>query len=261
MAADATTIRRLLDFELGLLDAIADETIAADWGRSFLTPSLPLVWDASCLVLEAPGLTMAAVAALADEALGGAGVAHRAVIVRDPDEGVRLAAEIGEAEGWEAERNEYMVWTGESGREPAAAVREARIADIGALRAELNDNALYATAPQREATVAQLLERDRRLGAAGGDRWFAAPAEAPAAACCLFGDGTIGQVESVVTLERARGRGLAQAVTLAAARASQDAGHELTFIVADAEDWPRLLYAKLGFRTIGSVNILRRVPT
>ena len=39
----------------------------------------------------------------------------------------------------------------------------------------------------------------------------------------------------------------------AAVDAAVAAGHELVFLVADADDWPRDLYAKLGFREIGRV--------
>jgi ribosomal protein S18 acetylase RimI-like enzyme len=101
----------------------------------------------------------------------------------------------------------------------------------------------------------------RRTSAAGGDRWFVAPPERPASACCLLSGDGIGQVEDVGTLSSARGQGLAQAVIKAALAASRKAGHEHTFIVADADDWPRLLYEKLGFETCGVIHVLRRGPT
>ena len=43
--------------------------------------------------------------------------------------------------------------------------------------------------------------------------------------------------------------------------ASREAGHQLTFIVADADDWPRLLYEKLGFEPCGTLHVFRRAPT
>ena len=98
----------------------------------------------------------------------------------------------------------------------------------------------------------------RRTGEAGGDRWFVAPPEEPAAACCLLSGGEIGQVEDVGTLAAARGQGLAKAVIRAAIAASREAGHRHTFIVADADDWPRLLYEKLGFETCGVLHVLRK---
>lgn len=99
---------------------------------------------------------------------------------------------------------------------------------------------------------------DRRFAAAAGDRWFLAPSRDPASACCLLAGDGIGQVESVATLPAARGRGLAQAAILAAVAASQEAGHRATFLGADADDWPRLMYEKLGFETCGTMHVLRR---
>jgi hypothetical protein len=32
---------------------------------------------------------------------------------------------------------------------------------------------------------------------------------------------------------------------------ARDEGHDLVFLVADVEDWPRHLYARLGFDEIG----------
>ena len=43
-----------------------------------------------------------------------------------------------------------------------------------------------------------------------------------------------------------------------AVAASQEAGHRVTFLGADADDWPRLMYEKLGFETCGTMHVLRR---
>ncbi|HYC82018.1 MAG TPA: hypothetical protein VEB65_09545, partial [Solirubrobacterales bacterium] len=70
--------------------AVCDEVRAEEWGRAYLTPSLPLVWDASLLELRAAGLPVGEVVALADEVLGGAGFEHRTVVVADEADGRRL---------------------------------------------------------------------------------------------------------------------------------------------------------------------------
>src|SRR5436309_1584776 len=49
----------------------------------------------------------------------------------------------------------------------------------------------------------------------------------------------------------ARRRGYARAVVSAATRASLEARNEITFLVADDEDWPKDLYASLGYEPIG----------
>jgi predicted GNAT family acetyltransferase len=61
----------------------------------------------------------------------------------------------------------------------------------------------------------------------------------------------IAMVEEVATVRAFRERGLAQAVICAAVGAALAEGARLIVIPADAEDWPQLLYAKLGFEPLG----------
>ena len=57
----------------------------------------------------------------------------------------------------------------------------------------------------------------------------------------------------MLTLERFRNRGLARATVTRALDASREAGHDLTFLLAVRDDWPKELYAKLGFDEIGRI--------
>ena len=41
---------------------------------------------------------------------------------------------------------------------------------------------------------------------------------------------------------------------------SRAAGHDLTFLIADRDDWPKQLYAKLGFDEIGRIWEFIRPP-
>ncbi|HVQ60053.1 MAG TPA: GNAT family N-acetyltransferase [Solirubrobacterales bacterium] len=250
----------LLGFELELDALTCDETVAHDWGRAFLTPSLPLVWDASWALIERPGLSAAQVGAIADEAL--TGFAHRTVAFYGEEDGTRAAAEIEALPGWAVERTLYM----ELGADGAEAT--------GAPRAETVECPLDACADLRRAlilgelpdpgaaeTAEQLLELDRRYGLAGGDRWFVSPPSDPASACRLFARGEIAQVEDVGTLAAARERGLARAVVEAAIAAARAGGAETIFLTADADDWPQLMYARLGFEPVGEIVVLRRKPS
>lgn len=248
----------LLDFELGIDLEISEEIREYEWGRAFFCPSLPLVWDLNWVLIERPGMTAAEVIAAGEEAL--ASFEHRAVAIRGEEDGARLAREFEAVPGWEVETNLFMVWRGAPASPPAVEARETPLAGCEALRRELIRAELPPEATELEATTEQLLEMNRRFAAAAGDRWFVSPAQDPASACCLLSDGDrgIGQVEDVGTLKAARGRGLAQAVVLAAASASREAGHRVTFISADADDWPRKMYEKVGFETCGSMRVLRR---
>ncbi len=282
MAGSATSDRdELLAFELALDEKVCDEVRAESWGRLFLTPSTPLIWDANWVGIETVGLGLDEVVAIADEALGGEGFAHRTVCVLDQADGRRLAEELeaGGARwpGWQVERTRYMRWRGPEPTPPSvrshlssdsddkcerAAVREVGLEEIGGLRrALLAEEAVPTGVAEPEAVVEQLFELDRRYGEAGGDRWFVAPTTGePLSACRLLSDGRIGQVEDVGTREHARERGYAKAIVLAALAASQAAGHGPIFLTADAADWPQLLYARLGFEAVGDLTILRRSP-
>ena len=67
-------------------------------------------------------------------------------------------------------------------------------------------------------------------------------------------------VEEVGTLIAHRGRGLARAVVLAAVAYAARWGADLIVVAADADDWPQLMYARLGFAAIGrQVTLTRRI--
>jgi GNAT superfamily N-acetyltransferase len=95
------------------------------------------------------------------------------------------------------------------------------------------------------------LWRERRLGLldSGG---------APAAVTKLRSDGTTAWVEDVYTVPEARGRGYARVLVGHAAELARSSGHELTFIIADDNDWPKHLYARIGFRPIGLIRTFHR---
>jgi ribosomal protein S18 acetylase RimI-like enzyme len=249
---------RLLDFELAIDERANEEVFEYEWGRAFLSPSLPLAWDANWALIERPGMPAAEVVAAADKSL--AGYEHRAIAIKGEADGARLAPEITAIPGWEAETNLYMVWR-ETEIARGGGVRECTLAECEDLRRDLIRGEFSPEMPDRDATADQLLDMNRRTGGTAGDRWFVAPAQTPAAACCLLSGQGIGQVEDVGTLASARGKGHAKAVISSALAASREAGHELTFIVADAEDWPRLLYEKLGFEPCGTLHVFRRAPT
>ncbi|MBS1679470.1 MAG: hypothetical protein JST08_19015 [Actinobacteria bacterium] len=255
----------MLAFELALDEQVCDEIHRERWGRLFLTPSTPLIWDANWVAIEAVGLSVDQVVAIADDALGGEGFGHRTIGLLDEADGRRLGEEVeaGRARWprWEVERTRYMLWRGGPVTPGAAAgAPEVRLAEIADLRRALIAESIPADGGG-EAAVDQLFENDRRYGIAAGDRWFVAPAAGePRSACRLLRADGVGQVEEVGTLAPARGRGHATAVVLAAIAAAQAAGDATIFLTADAADWPQLFYARLGFEAIGDLTVLRRRP-
>ena len=105
-----------------------------------------------------------------------------------------------------------------------------------------------------EDVIRQLAEGKRVLASAIDVRFFGARAEGEIGAYCeLYSVQGTGQIENVLTLERFRNRGLARALVLRALEASRELGNDLTFLLANRDDWPKELYRKLGFDEIGVV--------
>ncbi len=256
-ASDEQLLRRGWKFEIDLdLEFSPRVEDVGDGFTAVLDPSLPLVWDSNYLIVERPDASAALVAAKADEVLGGLGMKHRAVYTRDPRWGAPLADGL-EKLGWEREDDVYMLLRREPDRPAAVAVEQVGLDEV----AHVNRATILAEEWASGEVAGQLHERDRKLGTACRDRWFAARHEGEVAACCrLMQRGGIGKVEDVSTLETARNRGLARAVVLAAARSSLADGDQLTYIVALAGDWPRQLYGRLGFDPIGEASSARRKP-
>jgi len=95
-----------------------------------------------------------------------------------------------------------------------------------------------------------------------GARFFLGLADGePAAVCEAYVLGSVGQVEDVNTLESARGRGLASAVVLAAAGWTAARGADVVYLVAADDDWPKELYARLGFERVSSTWEFTRTPS
>ncbi|HVX33548.1 MAG TPA: hypothetical protein VHA80_10455 [Solirubrobacterales bacterium] len=264
METEATSDRdKLLAFELALDEGVCDEVHREPWGRLFLTRSTPLIWDANWVGIEQVGLSVAQVVAIADDALGDEGFDHRTICLLDEADGHRLGEEV-EADAarwprWEVERTRYMLWRGGAVEpDPATPARESRLAEIADLRKAIIAESMPpgGGAP----AVDQLFELDRRYAHPGGDRWFVAPPDDPRSACRLLRAHGIAQVEEVGTLTAARERGYAKSIVTAAVAAAQSAGDPTIFLTAEADDWPQLFYARLGFETVGDLTVLRRRP-
>ena len=67
----------------------------------------------------------------------------------------------------------------------------------------------------------------------------------------LYLDDADAQVEDVGTLPEHRNEGHASAVVLGAIAEARKAGAGFVFLVADANDWPKVLYGRLGFDEVG----------
>jgi GNAT superfamily N-acetyltransferase len=68
---------------------------------------------------------------------------------------------------------------------------------------------------------------------------------------CAAAPGGVGMIEDLFTLPVARGRGVARGIIAALVDRLRRAGCHMVFLGAVAEDWPKRLYSRLGFRPVG----------
>lgn len=247
-----TDLERAIAFEEGLRRQAVDEVVPFRFGEALLTPSLPHVWDLNVLRVLDGKPSAEEVAAEAERIQEGAGLAHRRVVADDE----ALLPGFQEL-GWETTRYVFMTHRGGGTREaPGIGVQEVERAALLPLR-----EALVREAPwgDNDEAVSQILAAQTRAAKAGRARHFVVLVDGEGVSAAeLYSDGRTAQVEDVITLASHRNRGYASAVILHAVEAALVAGHDFVFLVADAEDWPKELYARLGFEAIGYTSAFQR---
>ena len=229
---------------------------------------LPLGWEArhsglgdvhhlNTLLLRAPlppEVGAAALIALAEERQGD--LRHRRVVLDDERAGERLAGELLKA-GWERDRTLYMVLR--SDPRDALIDPRARVLSEEQLRA-VQDATLGEDDFGPDASpglIDRLVQAQAALRAGTRALGFGAGQHAEIVShCTLFceaepTDRRVAMIDTVATLRAHRQQGLAKAVVAAAVRAAGEWGADLIVVPADADDWPQLLYAGLGFVALG----------
>lgn len=204
----------------------------------------------------AGAVTAADIIADADRLL--APLRHRWVVV-DSEPLWRSLDDDFAAAGWGHQTHLLMVHRRPPDhRPPLDGVREVGHDDIRA--AEMRYMATQPWCTSEEPAL-QVLEHHLRLGARLGERCFAAHDgdDVTAFAKLRFRAG-VAQVEDVVVLPEHRGSGLGRLVTTAALTAGLRLEPELLFIVADDDDWPKELYARLGFEPAGRTRMFHLLP-
>jgi GNAT superfamily N-acetyltransferase len=237
---------RIHAFRRELEERCSTRTEPTAFGTAFLNLDFPLKYDSNFVWVERSlrGVDADALAADSDRALGEHGLAHRKLVVDDSAHADRLAVAFLDL-GWSAERRLVMPQVRGSEQRPDASVHELAFAEARPFLQTILRRQPYADS---EETVRQLTDVRTVYERAADARFFVATvAGRPASVCELYTIGDVAQIEDVNTLEEFRGRGLASAVVLAATRIARDRGCEIVFLVADDADWPKELYARLGF--------------
>ncbi len=235
-------------------DVRGTEERAFRFGTAVFTPELPQRYDSNLLYVDRPVTTAAELEAEVNRLFDEAGFSHRALLFRDADEGDRLAADLPQ---WE--RDEHVVMA--QLREPDARVDTSGVAEVGHEGIRPARRRMIGTYEWGSPAVAeQLLDYKPLLAGWVTVRGFGVPVDGEIVSYAdLYVDRADAQIEDVATLPEHRGHGYAKAVVTRAAEEARAAGADFVFLVADAHDWPKELYAKLGFDVVGRyVKLLRR---
>ena len=221
-------------------DAAGDTQEPSPLGVAVRDSRLPLRQDSNYLLVDRPATSEEivaelrrvelAIATVADESLlldeTGAGVAHRGLVMvhRGPTPASpREAVEVG--------------------REALEPLRRGRILSQPWGSPEVADQLLGArTMLEERVTVRYFASLQGERVAAGTDLYLGPPDA---------------QIEDVSTEPELLKRGHGTAVVVTAIAAAREAGADFVFLVADADDWPKEWYARLGFEPVGRYVKLR----
>jgi ribosomal protein S18 acetylase RimI-like enzyme len=249
-------LERAVEFQRSFDERLVEQVVPSKHGRGLLTPSLPRIFYLNHLSVDiGADASTDELIADAETVHAAAGLEHRKISI-DDDLGAVVAPRFREL-AWKVEELLLMPHLG-----PARPVDTSAVEEIAPEELEPVWTEGMRASPeiQDEEEVRQLVAAQHRRRKAVQVRYFAARSEGRIASYCeLFSDGKTAQIESVMTLEPFRGRGLATGV-VARALAESRAEHDLTFLVADADDWPKELYRKLGFEECGSIWDFLRPP-
>jgi ribosomal protein S18 acetylase RimI-like enzyme len=212
------------------------------FGTLVTTPELPLRQDSNYLLIDR---TDASADELATELER---CSLRVVYVREPVTADRLAPAFADL-GWKTHKGVVMQHL----RQPAKQGDTSIVSDVDEETLRPVRRNQIVNAPWGSPELADQLLAAKRMIAGRVETHFLAvmAGDEVAAYADVYLAGGTAQIEDVATIEEYRNHGYATALVLHGLELARDAEADLVFLVADADDWPRQLYARLGFNVIG----------
>ena len=211
------------------------------FGRAVYTDALPRRLDGNYLWVDRAAEPEELVAEAAR-------LERRLIFVPDPAIGDALAPWFKER-GWRIDRHVVMAQLREPERDAdLSLVREVTEPELREARKQVLANEPWAT----PTVLEQIFAAKALIGERVRTRFFASEVDGEVVSYSdLYQDGADAQVEDVGTVPEHRNQGHATAVVLGAIAAARSDGAEFVCLVADAHDWPKELYGRLGFDEVG----------
>jgi ribosomal protein S18 acetylase RimI-like enzyme len=234
-------LRRAFDF-LAAGDLHGARREQFRFGVAVFDDALPLRHDSNYLLVEADDV-------VADELADDAQKLDRpAILFPNAEVGEGLASDFARR-GWFVHRGLVMVRQ----REAERAIDRSIVVEVDEVALRAPRRAQLADEPWATPDlVEQRLDAKLAIPEPVEVRYFAVHAGGePVSWTDLYLDGKTAQVEDVATLPEHRGRGFASAVVARAVEEAEHAGCDFVFLVTDADDWPQVLYRRLGFDDVG----------
>lgn len=253
----ATDLGRISEFRMSFARRQAAVVRDVPGGMAVFDPEYAYSYEHNQLMID--GAAPAGLPVLAGQVLGH--LPYRRITVLDDDAGAGCAAALT-ADGYAHDVELVMTY---AGGPPALAATAQPVSAPELLPALIRQ--LCAWMPQAsDAVIYQLAaRRTARLRGADDVRFLAARDDNGLIASWadLYLDGGhpdpgrgIAQIEDVMTADTHLRRGYSG--TVLATALHQAAGYGLVFLLADASDWPRTWYARLGFAAIGRTHVFTR---
>jgi ribosomal protein S18 acetylase RimI-like enzyme len=255
-------LQRIGEFSRRILVASSTTVEPFELGTAYFNSDYPLSYAHNFLDVERAPTSIPAreLGDIADRIQGRAGLDHRAVWVRDDELGERLNGEF-EAMGWRS-REHLLVMVVR--REPDRLVDTAIVEqiDYDTIRPAILEMTRREAWTDSGETAEMLVDRRQLTARATNLRHFGVRAGGQIVSTAdLYSDGRTAQIEDVGTLEEFRGRGYARAVVTKALEVAKAEGHDLIWLVADDDGWPKHLYNKLGFDPLHRYWEFTRTPS
>lgn len=234
-----------------ILETVCDETEPWEHGTVFLARRYPNYWDYNIVQVDGdPGLSAPELVAVADARLRD--FRHRRIDFLSADAAEKVRADFKKA-GWTSTR---LVWMHHDEPLPpgsALAAEEVDYEEVAALRLAWNEEDFPGVDQGDHAREARevAMTRDVRVIASREGDVLVGFAQ-------LEYIGDRAEITQVYVSPDHRGSGRGTAITRAAIEAAGDVGD--LWIIADDEDRPTELYARLGFRPAWTAVEFLRMP-